>query len=70
MNQQEIEIRHKEHLCENYKPIIGQKIHIGKKQLRNPINNANIHACIRSKDHRNTYNNCDSCTNFKLKTNE
>jgi rRNA processing protein Krr1/Pno1 len=69
MNQQEVNLSHKEHLCENYKPIIGQKIHINGKPLRNPINNANIHACIKSEDHKKTYNNCNLCKKFKEKEN-
>jgi len=59
--------KHKEHLCSNYKPILGQVITINGKPIRNPINNIKVSACIRSEEHNSTYNRCDICTMFNQK---
>lgn len=63
ISEEEIIIRHKEYLCENYKPILGQSIYVNNKQLMLP-EIGRVSKCIR---YSKRGNRCDLCNNFKEK---
>lgn len=61
-----IKIQHKESTCANYKALFGQKIIINGIPFLNEKGDQ-VNACVNASEHKQGYNRCDLCVNFKNK---